>query len=180
MHPAERLNWESRHATGSAVPPLATAAFLPRADGAHAVALDIACGKGRHVAILRRLGYRVVALDFACNALAAIPRDPLILRVAADTRTWPVRPSAFDLVCQTNFLDRTLLPALLDTVRPGGTIWLETFLTGEPPNVAGPRNPDHLLQPGELETLFSGWRIRHRMRCGPPTRRAGIVAQRPR
>jgi hypothetical protein len=49
----------------------------------------------------------------------------------------------------TNYLWRPLLPALLDTIAPGGVLIYETFAAGNE-TVGKPSRPDFLLQPGEL------------------------------
>ncbi len=60
----------------------------------------------------------------------------------------------FDGVVVTNYLHRPLLPALLDTVGPGGLLIYETFAAGNA-RFGRPSNPDFLLKPGELLTWLN-------------------------
>src|SRR5204863_7823314 len=49
----------------------------------------------------------------------------------------------------TNYLWRSLFPAIVDSVSPGGVLIYETFGVGNE-TVGKPSRPDFLLQPGEL------------------------------
>ncbi len=48
-----------------------------------------------------------------------------------------------------NYLWRPLFPALVAAVGPGGWLLYQTFAQGQE-RLGRPRNPDHLLAPGEL------------------------------
>ena len=67
--------------------------------GSGARVLDLACGAGRHLVELRRLGYRATGLDLSMPMLAAARRtaDGAAL-VRGDMRSLPFRASAFDIV----------------------------------------------------------------------------------
>lgn len=59
--------------------------------------LDLACGAGRHTAVLRRRGYRTLGLDLSMTLLARMrARD--LPRVAGDMRRLPFQPESFDWV----------------------------------------------------------------------------------
>jgi hypothetical protein len=45
-------------------------------------------------------------------------------------------------------------------LRPGGLLVYETF-TVEQAAFGRPRNPDHLLHPGELQQTFADWEVLH-------------------
>jgi SAM-dependent methyltransferase len=60
----------------------------------HAV-LDLACGAGRHTAVLRRRGYRTLGVDLSMTLLAHMRRLP---RVAGDMRCLPFTAGSFDWV----------------------------------------------------------------------------------
>ncbi len=153
-------------------------------------ALDVACGAGRHALLLAARGYRVVALDFARPALAALRARAADMRVdrsidvvAADATCWALRPASFDAVVVVDFLDRPLLPTLRAAVAPGGALVMETFMVGQERH-GHPRNPAYLLQPGELRDACGGWTVvlahEGESTAGAPACRAGIVAVRPR
>jgi len=153
----------------------------------HGRALDVACGGGRHALSAAARGYRVTAVDYARPALvglraAAAARGLAIDALVADVETWPIPPARFDLVMVVDFLWRPLLPALRAAVAPGGVLVVETFLAGQEKH-GHPRNPDFLLQPGELAALCAGWKVlaSHEGETADPapTCRAGIAARAP-
>jgi hypothetical protein len=61
----------------------------------------------------------------------------------------------FGGVVVTNYLWRPLLGALVDAVAPGGALIYETFARGNE-RIGHPRNPDFLLEPGELLDTVRG------------------------
>lgn len=119
---------------------------------AHAKVLDLACGRGRHSRWFHAQGHHIVAVDRSREALAAIglPADRCETLLAdIEGGPWPLSGRQFDAVVVTNYLWRPLLPALLDTLAPGGVLIYETFAAGNE-TVGKPSRPDFLLQPGEL------------------------------
>jgi SAM-dependent methyltransferase len=57
--------------------------------------LDLACGAGRHTAVLREAGYRTLGVDLSLTLLAHPPRVP---SVAGDMRSLPFASGSFDWV----------------------------------------------------------------------------------
>ena len=55
----------------------------------------------------------------------------------------------------TNYLHRPLFASLLAALAPGGVLIYETFALGNE-RYGRPRNPDFLLQPGELLKVAHG------------------------
>jgi len=126
------------------------------------VALDIACGRGRHAIALHAKGYTVVALDIARAALARPELNSRsgILPVQADVECWPFRSASFDVIVQYDFLDRGAFAAIRRALIPGGLLLIDTFLAvPEGINGPGPRNPAFRLAPGELARTFADWEI---------------------
>jgi SAM-dependent methyltransferase len=161
MSEDDRTRWEAKHAqaAGERARPLASLAWPPRAalDG---LALDLACGRGRHCRPLVELGYRVVAVDIAANALRRLYGEYTraeVVAVQADLDAWPFAAAVFDLVLQTDFLDRRLFPALKASVRSGGLALVDTFC-GDWTGV-GPECSDYRLVPGELRAVFADWEV---------------------
>lgn len=113
--------------------------------------LDLACGNGRHAVHLAALGHRVLAVD----------RDPDLSRVhhglagvtwrRADLEAdpWPFADTVFQGIVVSRYLHRPLLAPLLAALAPGGVLIYETFAMGQA-RYGRPRNPAHLLMPGEL------------------------------
>ena len=92
--------------------------------------LDVACGRGRHCAGLLQRGHAVTGVDRSPEAVAAA--QPLGRMVLADIENgpWPFDGERFDAVVVTNYLWRPLLPALVDSLAPGGVLLYETFAAG--------------------------------------------------
>jgi len=120
--------------------------------------LDLACGKGRHARYLRDRGFRVTAIDIDTAGLADLADDPLLEIVEMDLERPGADPLAgrrFDAVVVTDYLFRPLLVPLIDCLKPGGIFLYETFAVGNE-RLGRPRNPDFLLERGELLALAAG------------------------
>ncbi len=158
-----------------------TVLSVPRAGCTDALALDIACGQGRHARVLRAAGYRVIAMDVSGRALrharAGAPNDDDLLLVQADVEAWPLRPDSVDLLVQVDFLERRLFPAIRRTLRRGGLLLLDTFLDVGRPNLEGPSNPDYLLRPGELAASFADFEILRSAETEGETARSMLLAR---
>jgi tellurite methyltransferase len=155
----QRADWEDRHrirtAPGAPEPSVIEwLDLLPRG-----LALDVAAGGGRHSLLLAREGFRVVAIDYseaAMRTLQSIARaeklsvSPLV----ADLSSFPRARGRFDTILNVNFLDRTLVPHLVDALRPGGALLFDTFLIDQAAT-GHPRNPDFMLQHYELREMLS-------------------------
>lgn len=118
--------------------------------------LDLAAGSGRHTRYLRRLGYRVVAVDIDLSRMADLADDEGVELVEADLEsgTWPLEGRRFDGIIVTNYLHRPLLAVLADSLEPGGVLLYETFAEGNERH-GRPSNPEFLLREGELLEAFS-------------------------
>lgn len=179
----DRTRWEPRHELERPLTPRGSVLGLtPSAPGA--VALDLACGQGRHTRVLLAAGYAVVALDISRNALGHLKSSAAgggarLLCVQADVDQWPLRAAAFDAVVLSDFLDRRLYSALKDSLRPDGRILVDTFLDLGHPNTEGPSNPDHVLVPGELARVFGDFEILEDREHDGHTARAVFHARKP-
>jgi SAM-dependent methyltransferase len=119
--------------------------------------LDLACGAGRHVALLLSLGHAVLAVDRDVAQLGPLADAEGVAALAADLEgaPWPLGGRRFSGVVVTNYLHRPLLPAIVAAVAPGGLLIYETFAVGNE-RFGRPRNPDFLLRPGELREAVAG------------------------
>jgi rhodanese-related sulfurtransferase/SAM-dependent methyltransferase len=136
---------------------LSNASLAPRG----AKTLDVACGRGRHALLLAGAGYPVRAVDRNGDNVAwlgtlgrrlQLPLDAAVMDLEAPgadlgTEEW-------ELVLVFNYLHRPLFPALVRSLKPGGLLLYETY-TREQAKRGRPTNPDHLLEPGELEHLVA-------------------------
>jgi SAM-dependent methyltransferase len=127
-----------------------------------ATVLDVACGSGRHLAWFSQLGHTVTGIDIDIQAAAANVSSAGLIQANIETGPWPLEkngvPESFGAVVVTNYLWRPLMSTLLASLAPGGVLLYETFAAGNE-TVGRPRNPDFLLQPGELLALCNGLHV---------------------
>ena len=144
--------------TDTLAPPSDWLLRWPQALQPGATALDLACGRGRHLRHLLSLGMSVTGVDI--NEEATAPWRELAEIVNADLENgpWPLPGRRFDLVLVTNYLWRPLLPAIVQSVAPGGWLVYETFAAGQE-RVGRPARPEFLLQPGELIQACADLRV---------------------
>jgi tellurite methyltransferase len=154
----KRHDWETRQraSAGPRAPEPSVVEMLdllPRG-----LALDVAAGTGRHSLLLGRSGFRVVAIDYAQAALRTLQSiaraDKLsIWPLVADLSAFSLPRGRFDAILNLNFLDRALVPRLIDALRPGGALLFDTFLIDQAAT-GHPRNADFMLQHYELRELL--------------------------
>ena len=145
---------------GPAAPSAWLTRFAPLAPRGRQV-LDLACGGGRHTRLFLGLGHPVTAVDLNVGHLSDLQDDPRVEIIQADLENgqpFPLAGRRFAVVAVTNYLHRPLFPFLVDAVEGGGLLLYETFAQGNEA-FGRPRNPDHLLTPGELLRL-----VRDRLR----------------
>lgn len=131
------------------------APLIPKPDDANTWVLDLACGDGRHTRYLLELGYKVLAVDRDVGGLNDIEPGPDFEIIEADLEDggpWPLGERRFHGVVVTNYLHRPLFPALLAAIEDTGVLIYETFARGNERHHR-PRNPDFLLNSGELLEL---------------------------
>lgn len=130
-------------------------ALLPPA----APVLDVACGGGRHARFFLDRGHPVAAVDKDTTYVADLAgRMEIVTADLEDGSPWPFAGRTFGGVVVTNYLYRPLFPHLMAAVAEGGVLLYETFARGNE-QYARPRNPDHLLEPGELLHAFEGLQV---------------------
>jgi SAM-dependent methyltransferase len=156
---SDRDRWQQRHA--GRPPRAAPSAFVQaqvtqlERDGRRGRALDLACGAGRHAALLAESGFETIAVDHASQACRRVAGDaPQVRAVVADAGRLPFRAATFDVIVQTLFLDRSLFPALLALLTRGGLLLAETFLLAQHEQTGHPRR-EFCLAPGELHALVT-------------------------
>ncbi|HXP97724.1 MAG TPA: class I SAM-dependent methyltransferase [Telmatospirillum sp.] len=118
--------------------------------------LDVACGGGRHGRFFLDSGARVTCLDRDISFVGDLSDRAEIIEADLEIgRPWPLGERTFDAVVVVNYLFRPLLPRLIEAVAPGGLFLYQTFSLGNE-RYDRPRNPDHLLRPGELLAAVDG------------------------
>jgi SAM-dependent methyltransferase len=154
--------WNERYSRGEELHGYAPSPPLPAAIAgvAPGLALDLACGAGRHALYLAAHGWRVVAVDGSSVAIELLRARARELRLGhrieahvAELESQPCAlaapPAAYDLVADFYFLHRPLLAGALGTVRAGG-LFAAAIHVAPPEGEAGHR---FTLEPGELERL---------------------------
>jgi SAM-dependent methyltransferase len=115
--------------------------------------LDVACGAGRHAALLAGRGHAVTAIDRDLSGVQDLSGDVALVQADIENAPWPLlfngAPIQFNGVVVTNYLWRALLPTLVGSVAQGGVLLYETFTQGNE-TVGRPSRPEFLLRPGEL------------------------------
>lgn len=142
-HPGHPSHWVTRFAG------------LVPAGGA---VLDLACGGGRHTRLFLARSHPVTAVDIDLSGLAGLEGAAGLETLEADLedgRPFPLTGRRFAGIVVTNYLYRPLLPDLVAALAPGGVLIYETFARGNE-RFGKPRNPDHLLAPGELLEAVRG------------------------
>jgi SAM-dependent methyltransferase len=120
------------------------------------VALDVACGEGRHALWLAERTFATTALDrdeaLVLRVAEEAARRGLRLQAqAADLEdgSFALAESVYDVIVVVHYLHRPLFPGLLAALRPGGVLVYETFTRAQAER-GKPTNPAFLLEPGEL------------------------------
>ena len=127
-------------------------------------ALDVACGTGRHALYLAECGWQVTAVDSSKVAIETLLERARQRGVQVDARIaslelgeFTIEPDSYDLIVNCCYLQRDLFPAIKAGVRVGGVVIAVIAIVDDDPNVK-PMNLAFLLQPGELQAVFDGWK----------------------
>ena len=117
-------------------------------------ALDLACGTGRNTHFLENLGFTVDAVDLSDYALSKIKDSPNIKKIEVDLDSYNLKKNSYDLIVNTNYLNRRLMAQMIDALKDGGLIIFETFIEAHEIPEQGSMNPDYLLKKNELLMAF--------------------------
>ncbi|WP_255533548.1 bifunctional 2-polyprenyl-6-hydroxyphenol methylase/3-demethylubiquinol 3-O-methyltransferase UbiG [Polynucleobacter sp. es-MAR-4] len=115
--------------------------------------LDLACGAGRHTALLKSLGLTVLAVDRDISAMNSLQGATVQAQeLELEGSDWPLLGRQFSGIVVTNYLYRPFLDELPKMLGEGGVLIYETFADGNA-QFGKPSNPNFLLKPGELLAL---------------------------
>jgi tellurite methyltransferase len=153
MAQEDRERWDKKHQEGvmPQTPLALVERFAKEARGKRA--LDIACGMGRHSRYLAKAGFWVDALDISPVAIESLQGLEGIDARVVDFDHHRLKVEAYDLIVCSYFLERKLFPQMIEALRDGGVLIMETFLH-DPQNGRKPSNPHFRLHEGELEEAF--------------------------
>lgn len=151
--------------------------------------LDLACGEGHNGILLAAKGCRVVLADRSEKMLQKA--DETASRAGVSVTLWrvdleeegvnPLEGKTYSGILVFRYLHRPLFPHIMSALMPGGILIYETY-TLEQAKIGRPRNPDHLLRPGELKQWFGDWVVLHYHEgtfMNPRRAIAGIVCRKP-
>ena len=165
MSDADRDRWNARYASGEYAarihPSPLLAAWIGRLPRGRA--LDVACGSGRNALHLAANGYAVDAMDISGIALAkarerADAAGVAVHWIETDLDRGDIARDAYDVIVVARFLDRPLIPRLVDALRPGGHVVYEHhYIT--PADVGGPKSHRFRARPNELLERFRPLRV---------------------
>lgn len=136
-------------------------------EGLEGPVLDLACGQGQNGLYLAELGLPVVLADKSRVALEAAQAEAAQRGLAVTL--WEVDLESGGCVLPEehyrgilvfHYLHRPLIPCIRQAVRRGGVLLYETFTVAQR-EFGRPRNPDFLLNPGELAGWFRDWHVIH-------------------
>ncbi len=179
--------WEERYSSPRRRPRRGPSAWLvTHADRLpRGRALDVAMGEGRNALFLARRGFEVTGVDRSPTALATARararEEGLELELLrADLEACELPAGPFQVVLVMRYLQRSLFEPLARVLAPGGILVYESFTRDY--LKYGPRNPEHLLEPGELRQAFRDLEILSYREIEDPEHgeaRASLLARRP-
>ena len=165
MSDTDREHWNARYESGKYAdrmhPSALLAAWISRLPRGRA--LDVACGLGRNAIHLAAHGYTVDAMDISGIALArardrAVARGVEVNWIETDLERPDIACDAYDVIIVARFLDRPLIPRLIDALRPGGhVVYDHHYIT--PAEVGGPKSHRFRARPNELLERFRVLRV---------------------
>jgi SAM-dependent methyltransferase len=122
--------------------------------------LDLAAGGSRHTRLLLDMGFAVTAVDRDVGELQSSAGNrctvcEIDLEAGDPVVAMAALGGGYDAIVVTNYLHRPLLVGIAAALTPDGVLIYETFAAGNE-RLGRPRNPDFLLQPGELLDAFRG------------------------
>lgn len=152
--------------------------------------LDLACGDGHNGLFLASRGFSVILADRSEEALkqagdtaAALGLTVTLKQIDLEKENSdPFENDVFSAVLVFRYLHRPLIPVIKRSIRKGGLLMYETFTT-EQAQFGKPKNPDHLLKPGELRSWFQDWEVFHSFEGiteNPKKAIAQLVCRKPR
>ena len=129
--------------------------------------LDLACGRGENGLYLAGLDLPVILADRSRESLKTARRsaeerglEARFWEVDLESGENPLEEEHYRAITVFRYLHRPLIPHIRSGIRPEGICIYETF-TSEQPKYGHPRNPEYLLEAGELADCFRGWEVIH-------------------
>ena len=120
-------------------------------------------GNGRNAIFLAGKGYGVCGLDRSLGALriakkSMTEKSQSISLILGDAGNLPFKAGSLSGVVVFYFLLRNIIEEMINLLQKGGVLMYETFLRKQNA-IDRHRNPEYLLEDGELITYFKGFDI---------------------
>lgn len=158
-------DWNKRYREGfykgAITPHTLLTKFWPTIPGRHVA--DIAMGNGRDALFLSEKGFFVTGLEGSIEAInitknTMAQKGLVVYPVLGDARRLPYGKGVFDCILVFYFLKKEIMDEMKDLLKKGGIFIYETFLKRQN-DIDRPRNPDYLLDDGELIGYFRGFEL---------------------
>lgn len=122
------------------------------------LALDLACGLAANAFLLAQHGLCVDAWDISSVAIEQVKKKAghltQINPKVVDVTQAQFLQNHYDVIVVSRFLDRQIIPKLVNALKSQGLIFYQTFTLAKS-HANGPSNPHFLLKRNELLSLFS-------------------------
>ena len=130
--------------------------------------LDIGCGSGRDLVYCAMHGWQMTGVDVQPAAVARAQALARSQNVSIETQVRDLETGSdpfadlsdgsFDLISVARYLHRPLFPVIKRLLASGGVVVYHTFMVGSEA-FGSPKNPNFLLNKGELADVFRGFDI---------------------
>jgi len=167
----ERWNLKYRESPGSWIEPdpflgRAFSEFIQPLFPAGGSALDLAGGAGRHAIWLATQGWEVTLIDISETGIElarqkAGPVASHVHLVVDDLTHFTAAQTQFDVLMVFFYVGAKCFSGNCEAIRPGGLMVYKTYTLAQAGLAGGPKDPAHLLEPGELLRLVAGLRVLH-------------------
>ena len=162
----EQEKWQARYAAlpSGGLAPKPPARWLRRWTGLipRGRVVDLGMGRGGNALYLAARGRSVLGIDISERAVRALRRTALnrglrIDLIVADLDDFPLPVNRFDAALCFFYLNRPLFPQIRNTLKPGGVLLMESFVTD--PQRPKKDQPGYRLAEKELLTAFGDWEV---------------------
>ena len=159
------VDWNKRYRdgfyNGATDPHTLLMKFWHTIPGRHVA--DIAMGNGRDAMFLSEKGFFVTGLEGSIEAInitkkTMAQKDLVVYPILGDAKKLPYRKNTFDCILVFYFLERKIMGEIRALLKKDGIFMYETFLKRQN-DIDRPRNPDYLLDDGELIGYFKGFEL---------------------
>lgn len=121
--------------------------------------LELACGRAANSFAFARQGIDMDAWDISPVVIEQVQQQAQlenlnVMGAARDVVAHPPESNCYDVVVVSHFLERGMINLIVDTLKPGGLLFYQTF-TQTKVNASGPSKSDWRLADGELLTMFA-------------------------